>query len=46
MFTSKLRFSKYPKKFPSIWATLERKIGAKNFQKWPNRVSLPVTAHP
>ena len=35
-------FSKWLKKSPNIWLTFERKLITKNFQKFPNLVTLSV----
>ena len=42
-YFKKICFSKEPKKSQYIWATFGRKIVVKNFQKWPNLVTLVPT---
>ena len=38
-------FSEEPKELLYIWATFGRKFVAKNFQKSPNLVTLPLDHH-
>ena len=46
LYLKKVTLSKQPKKLPNIWATLEKIIVTKNFQKSPNLVTLVMIPLP